>query len=125
MEFGILGPLEVREDGAVLALPGAKQRGLLALLLLHPNEVVPADRIVDELWPDEPPGAGVKTLRVGVSRLRKTLGRGGERLVTRASGYVLELEPGQLDLDRFERLVADAAGSEPGAAAATLREALA
>jgi DNA-binding SARP family transcriptional activator len=124
MEFGILGPLEVREDGVVLALPGAKQRGLLALLLLHPNEVVPADRIVEELWPDEPPGAGVKSLRVGVSRLRKSLGRGGERLLTRASGYVLELEPGQLDLDRFERLVADAAESEPGAAAATLREAL-
>jgi DNA-binding SARP family transcriptional activator len=125
MQFGILGPLEVREDGAVLPLAGAKQRALLTLLLLHANEVVSAERIVDELWSDESPDAGVKALRVGVSRLRKALGRTGDRLRTRAPGYVLELEPEQLDLHRFERLVTDAAESEPHAAAAKLREALA
>jgi len=111
MEFRILGPLEVRSEGRELSLGGAKQRALLAVLLLHKNEVVSIDRLVDELWGDQPPATAFKVVHVYVSQLRKALrdrgGRGDEErvLVTRAPGYMLCVEPGQLDADRFEGLV--------------------
>ena len=124
MDFRILGPLDVRVDDRPLALGGARQRALLGLLLLHPNEVVSSDRLVDELWGD---AEGSKALQVAVSRLRKVIGR--DVLVTRPPGYQLRVEPGQLDLHRFEQLVADGraalAADNPGAASLTLREALA
>src|SRR5215471_7673120 len=111
MEFRILGPLEVVEDGRRLAVGGRKQRAVLALLLLHANEVVATDRFVDELWGDQPPATVAKVLQGFVSQLRKALepgsGRAGSLLVTRAPGYLLELERGQLDRDRFEDLVAE------------------
>lgn len=103
MEYRVLGPLEVvDDDGRALALGGEKQRALLALLLLHRNEVVAADHLVNELWGESPPPTAAKMVQVYVSRLRKELGR--ERLVTRAGGYTLHVGPEELDLDRFERL---------------------
>src|SRR5438128_6940416 len=102
MEFRILGPLEVLEGGRVLELGGQKQRTLVAALLLHANEVVSQDRLIDALWEDEPPETAQKALQVYVSQLRKLLGK--ERLQTRAPGYLLRVEEGELDLDRFRRL---------------------
>ncbi len=105
MDFRILGPLEAEEDGRLLALGGAKQRALLALLLLHANEVVPRDRLIDELWGERPPETAATALQGYVSGLRKTLG--SERIVTRAPGYLLSIEPDALDVGRFERLAHD------------------
>jgi DNA-binding SARP family transcriptional activator len=103
MEFRILGPLEVWDGGAEVPVGGRKPRALLALLLLHPNEVVPADRLIDELWGEDSPEHAADALRVNVSRLRKALPR--DVLTTRSPGYVLQIEPDGLDLHRFERLV--------------------
>ena len=122
MEFRLLGPLEVTEHGRSLALGGVKQRSLLAVLLLNANQVVSADRLIDELWGDAPPPTAAKSLQVHVSRLRKELGDG--RLATRTPGYVLYVDPSELDLARFERLVGEANGSDPRSAGEKLREAL-
>ena len=124
MDFRILGPLEVAEDGAVVALGGLKQRSLLAILLLSANEVVSSDRLIDALWGEQSPESGRTALQVRVSQLRKALGPAGAQLVTRAPGYVLRVDPGQLDLDKFERLVGEADTATPALAAAKLREAL-
>ena len=113
---------------------GVKQRALLGFLLLHANEAVSTDRLVDELWGDEGLGEGSKALQVAVSRLRRVLepGRaaGGESqvLVTRPPGYELRAEPGRLDVERFEALVAEGraafAAGDLGTASDVLREAL-
>src|SRR5919109_723124 len=91
MEFRILGPLEVAEGGVPVALGAPKQRAVLAVLLLHANEVVSAQRLIDELWGERPPATVGKSLQVHVSQLRKELGQGngsGETIVrTRGSGY--------------------------------------
>jgi DNA-binding SARP family transcriptional activator len=102
MDFRVLGPLEVRGESGPLQLGGAKQRALLALLLLNANRVVPRDRLIDELWGDEPPDNAVTAVQVYVSRLRKLFPE--SRLETRAPGYLLRIDPDELDLDRFERL---------------------
>src|SRR5713226_3864598 len=125
MDFRILGPLEVVDDGRPLALGGASRRALLALLLLHANEVVSSDRLIDALWSDEPPASGVTALQVRVSQLRKALGRAVGRLETKPPGYVLRVERDELDLERFSRLVQEADDAEPAVAAEKLREALA
>src|SRR4051794_34330636 len=125
MEFCVLGPLEVAEGGRPLVVQGAKQRALLALLLLHANQVVPNDRIIDELWGGDPPQSGLTALQVRISQLRKALGAHGTRLETRAPGYVFRLERDELDLHRFERLTEQAARAEPAEAVELLREALA
>ena len=123
-EFRLLGPLEVLVDGAPLPIAAAKPRALLALLLLNRNRAVPTERLVDELWGDEPPARATKTLQVYVSQLRKALGP--ERLVTRAPGYELRVGEGELDVDRFEALAAEArAAASPKQAAAGFRKALA
>ena len=126
MEFGILGPLEARDGARTLALGGPKQRAVLALLLLHANQVVTSDRIIDQLWGEDPPGTVKVVLQGYISSLRKTLGAAA--IVTRASGYVIELEPEQLDLHRFEGLVAGARAAAGAGdaqdAAENLREAL-
>ena len=101
-EFRLLGPLEAVVDGTPVPLAAAKPRALLALLLLHRNHVVSSERLIDELWEDDPPAQATKTLQVYVSQLRKALG--ADRLVTRAPGYLLRVEAGELDLDRFEQL---------------------
>ncbi len=108
MDFRILGPLEVLDGDRHLALGGTRQRALLALLLLHANEVVSSDRLTAELWGEDRLEDASKALQVAVSRLRRTLepqraaGQASELLVTRAPGYELRLEHGQLDVHRFE-----------------------
>ena len=119
MEFRLLGPLEVSFDGAEVPVRGTRQRELLALLLLQAGQVVSLDRLMDALWGENQPAAGLMALRVRVSQLRKALGPGGERLVTRATGYALVVEPGELDLQLFERALDRAAAAladDPAAA---------
>jgi DNA-binding SARP family transcriptional activator len=123
MDFRLLGPLEVFEHERPLELGGIKQRSLLAILLLHANELVSTDRLVDQLWGAAPPATAAKSIQVYVSRLRKALGDG--RLATRAPGYVLRVEPSELDLARFEQLAGEARRAAPEAAARKLRDALA
>src|SRR3954469_2643683 len=125
MQFRILGPLEVLDDGRPVPVTGASLRGLLALLLLHANEVVSSDRLVDEIWGEEPPASGATALQVRVSQLRKALGPAAERLETRPPGYVLRVGPEELDLDRFTRLLDGVEAAGPDTAAAALRQALA
>jgi YVTN family beta-propeller protein len=106
MDFRIMGPLEVLDEERVLDVGGGKQRAVLALLLLHANEVVSSDRLIDELWPSEPPPSAAKIVQAHVSRLRKALDSDGEGiLLTRGHGYLLRVEPGELDLDRFQELL--------------------
>ena len=102
MEFRILGPLEVRSNGQALDLGGPKQRSLLAALLLHANQVVSRDRLVDALWESDPPETAHKALQVHVSGLRKLLGK--ERVETRPPGYLLRVGDDELDLGRFRQL---------------------
>jgi DNA-binding SARP family transcriptional activator len=123
MEFRILGPLEVSEDGRVLRLGGSKQRALLASLLLSANEVVSRDRLIDELWGASPPDTARTALQVYVSQLRKALGR--DLILTQAPGYLIRVSDGELDFHRFEQLVATARMEEPAQAAPLLREGLA
>ena len=106
VEFRILGPFEAVEGDRRLVLGGPKQRAVLAILLLHRGEVVSTDRLIDELWGERPPATGAKAVQVHVSNLRKALGNG--LLVTQGHGYLLRTSPGQLDLDRFDALVAEA-----------------
>src|SRR5918912_303066 len=123
LDFRILGPLEVHAAGAPLPLRTGKQRTLLAVLLLSPNEVVSADRLVDELWPDGRPGTATTVLHGHVSALRKLLGR--DRLLTRAPGYLLRVGEHELDLASFERLRAEARDeADPRRRADVLRQAL-
>jgi DNA-binding SARP family transcriptional activator len=135
LEFGLLGPLEVRRGAEVLTPSAAKQRALLALLLLNANSVVSTDRLVDELWGEKAPATAPSALQVHVSQLRRVLEpRRAQRdahgvVVTRPPGYLVQIAPEQLDLHRFERLVGDGAQAladgRASAASATLREALA
>jgi DNA-binding SARP family transcriptional activator len=123
LEFRLLGPLELTEHGRSLELGGVKQRSLLAILLLHANQVVSTDRLIDELWGAAPPATVTKSLQVLVSKLRKQLGE--SRLATIAPGYRLQVNPAELDLARFERLMGEARGADPENAARKLRQALA
>jgi DNA-binding SARP family transcriptional activator len=125
MQFRILGPLEVLDGESVVPRAGGKLRALLAVLLLSANEVVSSDRLLEALCGEHPPESGAKALQVRVSQLRKALGPGGSVVLTRAPGYLLALEGEQLDLSRFERLVAEADQADPPLAAVKLREALA
>jgi len=106
MEFRILGPLEVWHGDRQLPLAGERRCALLALLLLNANRVVPNERSIDELWGEDPPATGVKALQMHVSELRKLLevDAANPVLVTRPSGYLIEVEPDALDLERFEKL---------------------
>ena len=122
VEFRILGPLEVRDGERVLPLGGSRRRAVLALLLLDANRVVSVEQLVDGVWGDAPPSSALASLQNHLARLRQEL---GERLITRSPGYVLRVADGELDLDRFLRLVDDARGAEPPVAADRLAEALA
>jgi DNA-binding SARP family transcriptional activator len=127
MEFRVLGPFEVSERGQLLEVGAGKQRALLALLLLRAGEVVSTDRLIDALWEERPPASALNSVHIYVSQLRKVLGNG--RLKTRGHGYLLALEPEQLDLGRFECLLAEGrellAEGEAERAAEALRAALA
>ncbi|HYH90505.1 MAG TPA: BTAD domain-containing putative transcriptional regulator [Solirubrobacteraceae bacterium] len=128
MQFLILGPIEVRNDSGAVALGGIKPQAVLAVLLLHANEPVSAERLALALWGEDAPGGAVKTLQVHVSRLRKALGD-PQVVTTTAAGYRLRVRDGELDAAEFERLVEDSrrtlAAGDPQQAAAMLRTALA
>jgi DNA-binding SARP family transcriptional activator len=135
IEFRLLGPLEVLVGRVPASLGPPQQRALLALLLLDANEVVSRDRLVDDLWGEQPPATATKLVQVYVSRLRKALepdrarGEEGRVLVTRPRGYLLAVEDEQFDLRCFERLRGEAreelGAGNPIGAAGKLREALA
>ncbi len=126
IEFRVLGSLEAVEQDRPLALGSPQQRALLAVLLVHRGEPVSSDRLVDALWGEQAPASAVKIVQGYVSNLRRVLGDG--LLVTHGRGYLLQAEPGQLDLGRFESLVAEGRRAlqkgDARIAAARLREAL-
>jgi DNA-binding SARP family transcriptional activator len=130
MDFRLLGPLEVERDGEVLNLGGRRQRAVLALLVLHVGEVVSTDRIVDEIWAEDPPPSATRTVHSYVSRLRGILrGAAGEDvLIRREPGYILSVDPTAVDVVQFERQVDAAAlaldAGDPASADGELQDAL-
>jgi DNA-binding SARP family transcriptional activator/pimeloyl-ACP methyl ester carboxylesterase len=130
VRFGVLGPLEVTVGGQPLALRGARTRAVLAMLLAHPNQVVSADRLTEELWPGQPADRATHSLQVRLSQLRQALRLAGEedRLVTRPPGYLIRAAADEVDAARFEQLAADGAAAlaagDPAAAARWLETAL-
>ncbi|MGW6646718.1 AfsR/SARP family transcriptional regulator [Streptomyces iakyrus] len=129
-EFRVLGPLEVLRDGRPVRIDAAKVRLLLAVLLADANQVVTVETLVTRLWGEDPPGRARNTLQNYVLRLRRALGcpAGGAPVLTRPHGYLIETEPGAVDLHRFTALVRQGRTAlEEGAAARAaplLREAL-
>jgi DNA-binding SARP family transcriptional activator len=123
MEFQILGPLEVVDGGRALPLGGSRQRTLLALLLTRANEVVSADRLIDELWGERPPRTAANALHYHISQLRKAIAP-SNAIITRDPGYLIRVGPNELDLLRFERLVDEARRAPPDQAGRLLRAAL-
>jgi predicted ATPase/DNA-binding SARP family transcriptional activator len=130
VDFGILGPLEVTDQGRTPVIPSGKQRALLAILLLHANEVVSSDRLIEQLWGEHPPATAAKSLQVHISRVRKTLGGGGGGgpILTGPNGYSIRVARGELDLERFTRLAEEGrralGADDPERGAQLLREAL-
>lgn len=123
MRFHVLGPLEVWEGGRQIEIGGSKQRAILALLILHANEVVGKDRLSEELWGEKTPLNAAASLHNQISRLRKLLGP--DRLSTREWGYVLRCDPEQVDLDEFKRLAQEAEPLPASERSVKLAEALA
>lgn len=126
MEFRVLGLLAVVDNGRPVTIGRGKESALLALLLLHANQPVSVDRLIDELWEQRPPENAGKAVQIYISRLRARLGR--ERIVTTSAGYVLRVEPGELDARRFEQLAEEGQNEletgNPADAEAMLSEAL-
>jgi predicted ATPase/DNA-binding SARP family transcriptional activator len=118
--------LEVHEAGVSLPLGGPKQRALLAVLVLDANRVISRERAIDSLWADDPPGRAVNALQVMVHGLRKSLGN--DRIETHGAGYLLAAAPQDIDLGRFEQMVAEGqaalVGGDPATAATKLRTGL-
>src|SRR4051794_24209961 len=108
--FRLLGGLQVERDGETIELAARRQRALLGLLLLNTGRVVPVDRLIDQLWSEQPPAAASATLQAYISQLRRVLEPDrparapAQVLVTRDPGYSLRVEPAQLDTLNFERL---------------------
>jgi class 3 adenylate cyclase/DNA-binding SARP family transcriptional activator/tetratricopeptide (TPR) repeat protein len=132
VDIRILGPVEASADGRPLALGGAKQRAVLALLALRAGRVVPTDELIDELWGEHAPRTADHSVQVYVSELRKLLapaGNGSALLARRPPGYVLDVDPQMVDAHRFERETARGralvAAGEALPAAEALRAALA
>jgi DNA-binding SARP family transcriptional activator len=133
VEFRILGPVEVVSDGRVVALGSLRQRAVLAILLLHVNEVVSRERLIEDLWGERAPETAAASLHTYVWQLRKALKAGNgaapKLLVTRAPGYVLEVDADHVDLKQFELLARrgkrELVADDANAAASTLAEALA
>ena len=134
MEYRILGPFDIRQEGESLHLGGGRQRALLALLVLHANTVVSIDRIIDSLWEEDPPDTAANIIQVYMSRLRKLLdpdrakGTDGTVLLTRRPGYLIRLDPSALDAFEFSRLAAEGrealTSGAPGVAAALFSQGL-
>ena len=123
MEFRILGPLEVRDDGHLVELRRHKQRALLAFLLLHAGEWLSADALIEALWGEHSPKTARAALQGYIAQLRRALGR--ELIVSQDGGYRLEIDAEQLDLCRFDHLIERARTEEPRERLELLREALA
>ena len=126
VQFRVLGPLEVDTGEGPIALGGPKQRAVLAHLLVRPNQLVSSETLIDELWGDEPPETARNTLQTYMSHLRKALGEG--RLVGRPPGYVLSVDPSELDVFRFDDLLRQAKKAQavdPSVAVTLLDDALA
>src|ERR671911_1328969 len=124
--FRILGPLEVDVGGDTVPLGGPKQRAVLAHLVLRANQLVPAETLIDQIWPEEPPEKARNVVQTYVSHLRKALGH--DRIESHGPGYRLRLDPSELDAVRFDALMRDAKKSlpmDPNVAVATLEDALA
>ena len=120
MDVRLLGPVEASVDGRAIAVGAGKPRALLAMLALNAGSTVSSDRLIDGLWGDPPPATAAKLVQLHVSQLRKALAAAGDgkQIVTRGHGYELRLGPDELDLTRFERLVA---GGRPREALALWR----
>jgi DNA-binding SARP family transcriptional activator len=129
MDYRILGPLELRDGAAPLPLAGGRQRALLALLLIHRNEVVSSERLIDALWGERPPPSAAKALQNAVLQVRRALGDGASALSTEHRGYMLHVAADEVDADRFEALASAGRAAldagDPAAAAEQLRAALA
>src|SRR4051812_31947638 len=119
MRYCVLGPSEVRDGSRMVPLPRGRQRLLLAVLLMHANETLASDRLIDALWGETPPASAASSLHNLVSGVRKALNDG--RLVTSGHGYALRVDDGELDLQRFEGLLmrgrAASTGGDPERAA--------
>jgi predicted ATPase/DNA-binding SARP family transcriptional activator len=125
LQIELLGPVEAWVDGRPVALGGGRPRALLAVLALMAGRVVTSDRLIDELWGEDPPARARDSLQVHVSRLRKGLteaGAGGGRLVSHAGGYVLEVRPGERDVDRWRQALDRARQARADGAANVARE---
>src|SRR5581483_7062182 len=127
MRVRILGPFHLEDGGRRIALSGARQRAVLASLVLHANEVVPSGQLLVELWGDDAPASAANALQAAVSRLRRVLPAG--RLVTTVSGYLLRLFPAELDAAQFEQRLREGrdalAAGEPALSVQLLDQALA
>jgi DNA-binding SARP family transcriptional activator/tetratricopeptide (TPR) repeat protein len=124
VRFRVLGPVSAHRDGRTVDLGPARQRHVLAALLIDANQVVTPDELARRTWGDNPPQRAIPTLRTYLSRLRSTLGAGGYGIRRRSGGYVLEVDEDVVDVHRFRRLVADARDADDGTAAGLLRDAL-
>src|SRR5204862_1588883 len=127
----LLGTVEAWVDGRTVALGGQRPRALLAILALMAGRVVTIDQLIDELWGEEPPVRARDSLQMHISRLRKGLaeaGADGGRLVSHAAGYLLDVRPGERDLDRWrqalDRARAARSDAEPRLARERIEEAL-
>ncbi|MGA9762179.1 MAG: BTAD domain-containing putative transcriptional regulator [Gaiellaceae bacterium] len=123
IEFRVLGPLEILDEGEPVAIGGRKQRMVLAMLLLEAGRVVSSERLIDAIWGEEPPRTATTSLQNTISQLRKQLGL--DTLVTRPPGYQLNVQPEQLDLARCRRWLDEARGADPVRRGELLRAALA
>jgi len=130
VEYRLLGSLEVVSDGTAVELGPPKQRAVLAILLLHAGEIVPTDRLIEQVWGEHAPRTAAHSIQIYVSELRRVLEpvADGPAIETRPPGYVLRAEPGCVDARRFERLVAEGArelkAGDTTDAVTTLEEAL-
>ncbi|PWI44839.1 BTAD domain-containing putative transcriptional regulator [Streptomyces sp. ICBB 8177] len=130
MEYCILGHLEVFRAGTAVPLGGPRERAVLALLLLEANHVIPVDRLIDAVWGEDPPATARGQIHICISNLRRRITLSGpDPIETRNPGYRIRVEPGTLDLHRFEQQVAEGraamTGSRPARAVTELRSALA
>lgn len=131
MEFRILGPMEVRDGDRRLDVPAGRARALLAMLVLHAGDAVSSERLVDELWGEQPPPTASTVVQLHVLKLRKLLEPDRQDLghpkllVTQGNGYRLAIEPGDVDAGRFKHLVDEASGQPAELRSELLAEALA